>query len=230
MGLGFFAKEKTRKAEFAIAKLHQTDWWRNLLLVKSPVPDGAEYFVVYDHLSGPDGSTWNLDVHSEEPTVVPLGGTSPAAVHFPGIRKPLFKVGLDAIFVKPANPSIEKVKGTINKDQIGNFPIIEHWYVHSPRQPNEDTLAILYPRRADQPVPKVTSIAGGRGCVVEHPEGRDIIFASAVPFSYHENGVEFNGRYAVIRDRGAVGSITLLDGTRLSFKGKKLTEKGNLAL
>lgn len=77
--LGFFAKEKTRKAEFAIAKLHQTDWWRNLLLVKSPVPDGAEYFVVYDHLSGPDGSTWNLDVHSEEPTVVPLGGTSPAA-------------------------------------------------------------------------------------------------------------------------------------------------------
>jgi hypothetical protein len=225
---GFFPKENTRKLEYSVPKLHTTDWRRDLMLIKSPDPEGAEYFVVADHMSGPDPSIWNLDVHSEEPAVDTTGGVN--VVRFPGIRKPLFNVGLDVFFVTPPNSPIDKVKGTVFKDQAPNFPIIEHWFIHSPRQPNEDTLAILYPRRTGQPAVKVTPIAGGRGCIVEHPEGRDMIFAAGTPFTYNENGIEFNGRYGVIRDRGASSSITLLDGARLSFKGKTLTAQGNLAL
>lgn len=223
---GFFAKDNTRQAEYVVSQLHTTDWRRDLILIKSPDPEGAEYFVVADHLSGPDNSIWNLDVHSEEPTIETVDGM--ATVRFPGIRKPEYNCGLDVIFVTPTAPEIEKVQGTINKNYVGMFPNVEHWFIHSPRAANEDTLAVLYPRRPQQPAPRVTAILGGRGCLVEHGEGRDVIIAAPAPVTYNEGGVEFVGRYAVIRDRGANSSITLLDGTRLAFKGKTLTEKGSL--
>ncbi len=226
---GFFAKEKTRRAEFMVPTLHHTDWQRDLLLVKAKDPEGAEYFVVCDQLMGPEPSTWNLDVHSEEPTIEPATAATPTTVRYPGIRKPQFNVGLDVIVVTPANPIIEKVKGNINKDQLPNFPVIEHWFIHSPRAPREGTLAILYPRRPDGAKPKVTPILDGKGCIVEHPDGRDIIFASPTPVTYATNGVEFTGRFGVVRDRPD-GSITLLDGGKLTFKGKTLTERGHLAL
>ncbi|MHB9022745.1 MAG: hypothetical protein ACYC7E_01015 [Armatimonadota bacterium] len=225
---GFFAKEQTRRAEFMVSSLHHTDWQRDLLLVKSKNPDGAEYFVVCDQLMGPEPSTWNLDVHSEEPAVEQAPGAL-TTIRFPGIRKPKFNVGLDVIIVTPATPTIEKVKGNINKDQLPNFPVIEHWFIHSPRAPREGTLAILYPRRPNQPAAKVTALLDGKGCIVEHPEGRDIIFASPVPVRYQGNGVEFSGRYAVVRDRAGDQSLTLLDGASLSFNGKTLTEKGSSA-
>jgi hypothetical protein len=104
---GFFAKENTRKAEFIVSKLHTTDWRRDVMLVKSPDPEGAEYFVIADHLSGPDNSIWNLDVHSEEPTIETVGGLP--TVRFPGIRKPQYNCGLDVIFVTPTAEPIEKV-------------------------------------------------------------------------------------------------------------------------
>jgi hypothetical protein len=227
---GFFAKENTRKAEFIVPKLHTTDWRRDIMLIKGRDPEDAEYFAIYDNLNGPDKSIWNLDVHSEEPTIEEATATSLCTVRFPGIRKPKFNVGLDVIFVTPANPGIEKVKGTINKDQLPSFPIIEHWFIHSPRVPKEDTFSILFPRRPDQPAPRVTPLLGGKGCIVEHQNGRDIIFASPVPVTYSANGIEFTGRYAVIRDRNGDKSLTLLDGARLSFGGKTLTEPGNVKL
>ncbi|MHB9134383.1 MAG: hypothetical protein ACYDBB_25200 [Armatimonadota bacterium] len=226
----FFAKEKSRGVEFWLLKPHQTDWRRDIMLVKAKNPDDAEYFVVYDNLSGSSESSWHLDVHSEEPTIEEATATSPAVVHYPGIRKPNFNVGLDVFFVTPSKPAITKEKGEINKAQLPSFPIIEHWYIHSSRAPKEDTLAILFPRAAGQPVAKVTSILGGRGCIVEHQNGRDFIFASVLPMTYNENGIDFTGRFAIVRDRGADSSITLLDGTKLSFKGKVLTEKGNMGL
>ncbi len=225
---GFFAKERTRKAEFIVSELHTTDWRRDLLLIKSPDPEGAEYFVVADDLSGPNLASWNLDVHSEEQEIVTVDGLP--TVRFPGIRRPEYNCGLDVTFVTPTAPPIEKEKGTINKDYLGQFPVVEHWFVRSPRQPNQDTLAVLYPRRPDQPAAQVAAILDGRGCIVQHPEGRDIIIASPVPLTYNENGVEFSGRYAVIRDRGEHASITLLEGTRLAFKGLVLTEKGSQQL
>ncbi|MHB9134457.1 MAG: hypothetical protein ACYDBB_25575 [Armatimonadota bacterium] len=227
---GFFPKENTRKQEFLIDKLHTTDWRRDIMLIKAKDPEDAEYFAVYDNLSGPDNSIWNLDVHSEEPTIEASANGVPATVRFPGIRKPQFNVGLDVIFVTPANPSIEKVKGIINKPYVGQLPTIEHWFIHSPCGPKEDTFTILFPRRPNQPAPKVTPLLDGKGCIVEHQNGRDIIFASPVPVTYNANSIEFTGRYAVIRDRGADSSITLLEGSKLSFKGKTLTEKGNIEL
>jgi hypothetical protein len=227
---GFFAKENNRKADMIVAQLHTTDWRRDIVLVKAKNPEDAEYFAVYDNLNGPDKSFWNLDVHSEEPTIEPAANGTLCTVRYPGIRKPQFNVGMDLIFITPASPVIEKVKGTINKDQVGSFPQVEHWQIHSPRSPNEDTFTILFPRRPNTPAPKVTSILDGKGCIVEHPNGRDIIILSPVPVTYAANGVEFTGRCAVVRDRPGEGSITLLDGSRLAFKGKVLTEKGNIDL
>ena len=226
---GFFAKEDTRSAEYIRKDLHTTDWRRDIILVKSKDPEGAEYFVVYDDLNGPDRATWHLDVHSEEPTIEPATGTSPATVRYPGIRKPQYNMGLDVIFVAPAAPAIEKAKGTINKAQLPSFPIVEHWFIHSPRQPSEDTFTVLYPRRPNQPKPKVTPLADGHGCMIEHQNGRDFVFASPVPFTYKQGGIEFVGRYAVVRDRRGDRSITLLDGSRLATKGKVLTKRGSIA-
>ncbi|MHB9023338.1 MAG: hypothetical protein ACYC7E_04075 [Armatimonadota bacterium] len=227
---GFFAKENTRKSEFIVQKLHTTDWRRDIVLIKAKNPEDAEYFAVYDNLSGPDKSIWNLDVHSEEPTIEEATATTPATVRYPGIRKPQFNLGLDVIFVTPANPAITMEKGTINKAQLPAFPIIEHWFIRSPRAPKEDTFTILFPRRPDQPAAKVTPLLDGKACIVEHQNGRDIIFASPVPVSYKGNDVEFTGRYAVIRDRAGDKSLTLLEGTTLSFGGKTLTERGSVKL
>ena len=127
-------------------------------------------------------------------------------------------------------PDIEKVQGTINRPYVGQFPVVEHWFIHSPRKPLEDTFTVLFPRRPDQPAPSVTPILDGRGCVVEHHEGRDVIFASPVPVTYSRDGIEFQGRLGVVRDRAGDRSLTLLDGTRLSYKGKTLTAPGNAGL
>jgi len=225
---GFFAKEKTRKAEFVKKRIHHTDWRRDIMLIKSKDPEGAEYFAVYDYLNGPDPAIWNLDVHSEEPVVEPATDASAATVRYPGIRKPEYDVGLDVIFVSPASPAIEKVKGTINQAQRYKFPVVEHWLIHSPRRPSEDTFTVLFPRRAGQPAPKVSPILGGRGCVVEHQEGRDIIFASPVPVTYSQGGIEFCGRFGVVRDRQGDRSLTLLDGVLMSYKGRVLKARGNV--
>ncbi|OPZ83892.1 MAG: hypothetical protein BWY76_02078 [bacterium ADurb.Bin429] len=226
---GFFAKENNRKAEYIVPALHTTDWRRDILLIKAKDPEEAEYFAVYDYLNGPDASRWNLDVHSEEPVIEQAPGTL-TTVRYPGIRKAPFNVGLDVIFVSPASMTIVKEQGTINKAQFFQFPQVEHWFIRSPRGPKEDTFSILFPRRPEQPAPKVTRILEGKGCIIEHQQGRDIIVMSPTPVTYKENGVEFTGRIAVIRDRAGDGSLTLLDGGKLSYKGKTLTERGTVAL
>ena len=151
-------------------------------------------------------------------------------MHYPGIAKERFNVGLDVIFVTPANPKFTTEKGTWQKAMESQLPVVEHWFIHSPRAANENTLAILYPRVAGQPAPKVTPVLDGKGFIVEHQSGRDFVFASALPVTYNENGIEFTGKYAIVRDRPGSSSLTLLDGSRLSFKGKTLTEKGSADL
>jgi hypothetical protein len=225
---GFMAKEKTRRAEFLVPSLHHTDWQRDLLLVKAKDPEGAEYFVDFDQTMGPESSNWNLDVHSEEPTVEPAANGSLCTVRYPGIHQPKYNVGLDVIFVTPANPAIEKVKGNINKDQAPNFPQVEHWFIHSARAPREATLAILYPRRPNAPQPKVTALLNGSACIVEHSDGRDIIFVAPSTVTYNAGGIEFTGKLAVIRDRKDGVTLTLLDGSKLSYKGTTLTARGNV--
>ena len=122
---------------------------------------------------------------------------------------------------------MEKEKGEWQKAMENQFPIIEHWYTHSPRVAREDTLAVLFPRLAGQPAPKVTPILGGKSFIIEHRSGRGFVFASVVSVVYKEDGVDFVGKYAVVWGRAGQATLTLLEGERLAYKGKVLTAKGN---
>ncbi|MHB9022802.1 MAG: WD40 repeat domain-containing protein [Armatimonadota bacterium] len=85
---------------------------------------------------------------------------------------------------------------------------------------------ILYPRYQQQPSPTVTPVAGGKGAMIQHAWGTDMVLASDTPIIFTQNGVKFEGRIAVLRSMKDETWMTLVDGTSLTWKNKTLTKPG----
>ncbi len=147
---------------------------RQLLLVKSADPLGANYVVLRDHTTdGPADREffWNLWCLSKDPEIA--GNT----VHFPG----QFGVDLDAHLLSPANAQFTKDRWDW-KQYIGTWTNFaeEQYGVHVRKQGSaEDFLAVLYPRAAGQGAAQVTAVGSGRGMKVTHMEGTDLLLLSA---------------------------------------------------
>ena len=146
---------------------------RHVLLVRSDDPLGANYVLVRD--ATVDGQPkqkfhWNLFCLSKQPEV------QGRVVHFPG----QFGVDLDVHLVSPAGAPIEQDRWSWEARMAywGKFSEEMFGVRVAKTGSAEDFLALLYPRAAGQGPAQVTAVDTGRGVVVTHMEGRDVVLLS----------------------------------------------------
>jgi len=177
---------------------------RHVVLVKSDDSLGATYLVMRDVTrDGQPGQEffWNLWCMAGEPEVA---GRS---VHFPG----LFGVDLDVHMLSPAGPQF--VKDAYRYEQWvnpwGNFTESQTG-IHVRKQgSSEDFLAVLFPRVAGQGEARVSVLADGAGCRVEHFEGTDLLLLSpGRPAAAEDGDARVEGEIALV-SRHADGTVRL---------------------
>ncbi|OPZ80179.1 MAG: hypothetical protein BWY76_03435 [bacterium ADurb.Bin429] len=197
---------------------HRSGFTRELMLVKAPKPGGIEYLVVKDTCVGPDAPQWNLDVLSRQPEAV-----GDSHLWFPG--HPEFGMGLDVIFVEPAAPSVTFEAGTVNPKLVTSegratlgflevdFSITEHWLLHATGVPGATFLAVLFPRRAEEPVPVVEYLNREETLAITHADRRDLLFLRPNPkLAVSLEGIRFAGRAGFARRRDGQWTCTALEG------------------
>lgn len=173
-------KSKTLKADF--------DWSRQVLMVRSAKPDGANYVVVRDSTPGdcPLPSWWYQWLVAKAENVKPVPG---------GVRAEcLDGVKLDVVFAEPANVQVT-VKGT----KVQGFQ--EDYSQLCVNQPaGKGYLAVFYPSKgAEAGVGKVEAVMPGVVRVTTS-ESTDYVFAAVdSPLTWKGDSVYFNAYAGAIR-------------------------------
>jgi hypothetical protein len=200
---------------------HRSGFTREIVFVKAPQPGGVEYVVLKDVCTGPDPGQWNLDVLSREPSRV-----APGHLRFPG--HPEFGMGLDVILVEPAAPQINLEPGRVHEKLLTpegraslvvgeiDWTVTEHWLTHVPAGPGATFVAVLFPRREQEPAPQVEYLAREETLRIGHAEGQDLVYLRPNPWlPLSLDGVLFQGRAGIAR-KGADGyALYALDAERL---------------
>ena len=200
---------------------HRSGFTREIVFVKAPVPGGVEYVVLRDVCTGPDPAQWNLDVLSREPSRV-----APGRLRFPG--HPELGMGLDLILLEPAGAEIKVEAGRVYEKLLTpegraqllvgeiDWTVTEHWLTHVPGGPGATFLALLFPRRAEEPAPEVDYLAREETLRVRHAEGEDIVFLRPNPWlGISLDGVFFQGRAGIARRDAGAWELYGLDAERM---------------
>jgi hypothetical protein len=82
--------------------------------------------------------------------------------------------------------------------------------------PNQGFLAVLYPRKADQPAPTCTPLADGKGVKVVTTRGTDWIFLSQQPVKWNGEGLSFS-----LRERRRLRQLAQLDHGSLRERSER---------
>jgi hypothetical protein len=195
----------------------RSGWEREIVLVKATKPGGIEYLVIKDTCVGPDPCQWNLDVLSRKPARV-----APGRVWFPGHKQ--FAMGLDVFIVEPSSPQIELVQGIVNP-QLSNarersklpaghitWSTTEHWLMHIPAAPGTTFFTVLFPRRTDEPAPRVEYCDREETVSICHAEGRELVFLRPnTMVGTNLDAVVFRGRAGIAMHRRGSDSVLSLD-------------------
>ncbi|MHB9132950.1 MAG: hypothetical protein ACYDBB_17935 [Armatimonadota bacterium] len=214
-------------------------WTRQMMLVKSFTPDGKPdttgpgYLVMRDNIQSdnPLPSEWNvwMLVDKIDTTANPVRCQSP------------FGVQLDVFMAEPAQPKWTTREDT-NKFLAG--PSVEYWQKTNPGKPWVETLknlrghaapgggflAVLYPRKNDEPAAQFTTLLNGKGVAIAHPRGKDVVFLGLQPVLWSEGDRSFTGTAGVIRQEGETLSLILQAGGEISANGIKMKAAGPASL
>ncbi len=151
-------KSKTLQGDF--------DWSRQVLMLRSPKVDGANYVVVRDTAQGdcPLSSWWYqwLTASKDHVQAAPGGAHVEAA---DGVK-------LDITFVEPANAQVT-VKGT----KVDGFSE-DYAQISVTQGPNHGYLTVFYPYKAGEPVPSKIERLGDGIIRVVTAEATDYIFCA----------------------------------------------------
>ena len=201
---------------------HRSGWQRELLLVKAERAGGVEYLVVKDTVTGPEACQWNLDVLSRRPIRQSGGG-----IWFPGHQE--LGMGLEVRFLEPRQPAIRLQRGVVNPAMLDarrrrrlsendiRWPITEHWLLHVHAGPGITFVAVLFPRRAHEPPPRMEYLPREETLAIEHPEGRDLIFLRPNErVGANLDGVSFRGRAGISRTRNGRTIVQPLDAAKMA--------------
>lgn len=223
-------------------------WWnRHVMFLKSPRPDGANYFVVRDTFTAatprPSWWTWmNLegadriraDGVAFEKDKAPYNRRAPET-EMEARTGRVLELGTDygaATWMAFSEPQAFRVRMTFDYD-VGNSSRLGFAPEFLPRLPGKETKTIIesvgkpgqeyfyviYPRRNGEPAPTVTSPAPGCLKVVT-PEGTDYVFLNDAPAEVKADDVTFSGKAGAVRVLGDRIALCLNAGTgSLGYKG-----------
>ena len=202
------------------------DWRRQVMFVKGEAPDGANYLVFRDTVSGDQPTMWQFWTLSEKI------GTADEA-------RDLEQFLADKPGKKPAPP--RRLKGN-RFTAIGQFGLDVEYYVASPKRTPRHTLRFgdrheymdmlhlqleeeghyfvaLYPRLRGEKAPELKTLGGGTIIMLAGDLGTDYSFLASDEQTARAKGTRFEGTAACVQDRpdgivlslGAKGKVSYRD-------------------
>jgi hypothetical protein len=170
-------------------------WVRQFAFVKDEKPDGPCYLVIADDLTGnqelePAFNYWCLASDVKE--------VAPRHLRFTGQH------GLDCemLALAPAAGRIQFGEWGHKQNFLVGDPGMEENQtlarVYGPRG-GQGFLAVLYPRKADEPEPKVELVAGGKLVKVTLPDQTHWILLSKEPVEVNDGPLTLSGTVAVAK-------------------------------
>ncbi len=182
-------------------------WVRMFAFVKDSDPDGPSYMVIADDLAGnrelePAFNFWCLATEVNE--------VSPRHLRFTGQHG----LDCDLFALVPATGRI-RMGGWGHRQNflVGNPGLEENQKlarIHGPRG-GQGFLTVLYPRKANEPEPRVESLANGRLVKLTLPDQTHWLMLGKDPATVSDGAVSFTGTAAVAkRWRDGRVEVTLL--------------------
>ena len=211
-------------------------WQRQIAFVKDADPLGANFFLLRDTHSATEEATWRLWLTTTGIKIHERGATVEGEDD----------VDLDLFIFEPGRlglktePTVQKGSGRRDGKE---GPTETRQTALVATLPARGALAVLlYPRLKQEPPPRVTWFAGGRGAQVETARGSDVVFLAPTPrgdgqtpgqvspeeFSTSDGKVAVKGTAAAIQVRGKNTILTLGAAGRLRM-GKQVLESAKPA-
>ena len=198
-------------------------WTRQILFVKDPDPNGANYAVLGDSLvAGDPTATWRLWTFSDKLDL------QPRLARVEGRED----VDMDIFLASEKDPAMRQE--TIQRTcRVGILPDGKRANEYTTTQTglivsmNGDPQlnAVLWPRAKADKTPEFTSLAEGRVVRIRMAGGEDWVFLSRNPFTFKQDGVEFEGTAGLVQIRGGKAKLVLPCPGRLAARGQVL-DKG----
>ncbi len=194
-------------------------WQRQILFVKDADPLGPNYFVVRDSVVSGKPFDWRVWIAAAEPPAV---GTNPVRA------KGRFGADLVVYFLDPAAPKVATQPLTRRSGASGfeSQESTQHCLlVNSPS--DQPVAAVLYPVLKDQPTPRFTTLANGRGVKIESSFGTDYALLGLDSFRLQADGLEFDGKAGAVQVRPTGARVSLPCRGKIGYQGKSLEHTGN---
>ena len=217
-------------------------WRRHVLFLKSPRPDGPNYFVLRETFPGGAGRpTWWTWLNLDTADRIAVDGTAfdrakaPVNKVVPEAEMPTLRgrtVEMRTAFGASAwfqftRPHDVRVRMTFDYHASGLPDDKEtKTILEVPAGPGEDYFYALYPRADGAPVPQCTVLADGV-MTVATDEAADTVFLGDAPFAWDRDGVVFTGKAGAVRVFKDRVALCLAAGSgRVGYRGHVLEGHG----
>ena len=203
-------KEWPMKPEPINGRSLVTDWTRRLVMMKDEKPEGLNYLVIRDIVTGELPTEWVLWAYGE---VQDFQAT-------PVVAKGKF--GVDLLLYL-----LDRDKGKVNTGVVDLSSLHpkrrKQTLIHLRRPAGRGVLAVLYPASAQEAAPTVEKFAGNTGVKVKAGERTDWVFLPEGSGSAEIDGLSFRGTMASVSRRPDVDHYMVDSRTRLTAAGSTLT-------
>jgi hypothetical protein len=194
-----------------------TTWRRHIVFVKSPKPDGPNYFVLRDTFPGGEhrNKWWNwLNLGKADMVDVVAGASRPC-------QDLELKTPYGASTRVWFSRSHEiKPRLTFEAGRHDGLPGPEiKTIVEAAAKPGEDFFYVVYPHKDAEAVPTFERL--GDACIkITTSESTDYVFVSDEPVKFEQDGVVFEGKAGAVRIYKDKATLSLLAGSgRIGYKG-----------
>ena len=213
----------------ATIPIPETHWNRRIALLKDPDPLAPNYFVMRDDILGQGNfpGEWNIWTLAQD---LQTNGNRASVTSKYGVI-------MDVFMAAPADPqwATQQVKSLPNAEAKNSFiagpsapyvvdkPFLEILTnLRAVAAPGQGFLAVLFPRKADQPAATCETLAEGKGVKVTTTRGTDWVFLSEVPVKWTGEGLSFSGTAGAIRKVGDKWTVEFFEPGEATVNGKTL--------
>jgi hypothetical protein len=199
------------------------DWTRQIIFVKSSDPLAPNYFVINDSMSVPAPATWRLWLASNDVQLNKQGALAAGEQD----------VDTDIYFARPALPQLkteQKTRVSYGLDSTGKYGKVPWTQTGLIADTDGESgvpvfTTVLFPRLKTDKTPVFTTLADGKVIKVQVGSETDYVFLNRTPFSFKENGIDFEGTSGLVRLHDGKAELALGDGGRLSAKGQTVQKQ-----
>jgi hypothetical protein len=191
---------------------HRAGWHRQILFAKDDDPLGPNYFFIRDSVLSGRSADWRIWIATDE---------APAVAANPVRAAGRFAADLAVFFAaRPDGPvRSEAITRRAGASGFGSNESTQRC-LHLKMPPDWPVAALLYPLAKDQPTPRMTSLADGRVVKIESTFGTDYVLLHLEAFRWSGDGLDFDGKAAVVQIRPGHVQLSLPAPGRIVFQGQ----------